>query len=77
MTTHKGMADLLKNDRKRNINDNKDEDLHIYCRFIFESIFRVERLFSHLKYIKTLTHNKLIPQLFEAIPFWKINRELW
>ena len=52
MTTYMGMADLLKNNLKRNINKTKDEDLYIDCRFIFGSAARAERLFSHSKYIK-------------------------
>ena len=72
-----GMADLLKNNLKRKINNTKDENLYINCRFIFESVARVERLFSHCKYIKTETRNRLTPQLFEAITFLKSNRELW
>ena len=51
--------------------------LYIDCRFIFGSVTRAERLFSHCKYIKTETHNRLTPQLFEAITFLKSNRELW
>ena len=63
------MADLLKNNLKRKINNTKDEELYIDCRFIFESVARAERLFSHCKYIKTETRNRLTPHLFEAIIF--------
>ena len=77
LTTHMGMADLLKNNLKRKINNTKDEELYIDCRFIFGSAARAERLFSHCKYIKTETRNRLTPQLFEAINFLKSNRELW
>ena len=77
MTTYMGMVDLLKNNLKRNINKTKDEDLYIECRFIFGSAARAEKLFSHCKYIKTETRNRLTPQLFEAITFLKSNRELW
>ena len=51
--------------------------LYIDCRFIFGSAARVEKLFSHCKYIKTETRNRLTPQIFEAIAFLKGNRELW
>ena len=51
--------------------------LYINWRFIFGSAARVEWLFSHYKYIKTETCNRLTPQLFEAITFLKINRDLW
>ena len=51
--------------------------LYIDCRFIFGSAPRAERLFSHCKYIKKETCNRLTPQLFEAINFLKSNRELW
>ena len=77
LTTHMGMVDLLKNNLKRKINNTKDEELYIDCRFIFGSAARAERLFSHCKYIKTETRNRLTPQLFEAITFLKSNRELW
>ena len=77
LTTHMGMADLLKNNFKRMINNTKDENLYINYRYIFESVARVERLSSHCKYIKTETRNRLTPQLFEAITFLKSNRELW
>ena len=71
------MVNLLKNDRKRKVSNTKDEHLYIDCRFIFRSAARAERLFSHCKYIKTETRNRLTPQLFEAINFLKSNRELW
>ena len=71
------MADLLKNNLKRKINNTKDKELYIDCRFIFGSVACAERLFSHCKYIKTETRNRLTPQLFEAINFLKSNRELW
>ena len=45
--------------------------------FIFGSAARAERLFSHCKYIKAETGNRLTLQLFEAITFLKSNRELW
>ena len=72
-----GIVDFLKNDRKRKINDTKNEYLYIDCRFIFGSVARVERLFSHCKHFKTETRHTLTPQLFEAINFLKSNRELW
>ena len=72
-----GIADLLKNNLKRKINNTKDEDLYIDCRFIFGSAARAERLFSHCKYIKTETRKRLTPQLFEAVIILKSNRELW
>ena len=71
------MVDLLKNDRKHKTKDIKDEYLYIDCKFIFGSAARAETLFSHCKYIKTETRNRLTPQLFEAITFLKSNRELW
>ena len=46
--------------------------LYIYCRFIFRSTACAEKLFSHCKYIKIETHNRLTPQLFEAINFWNV-----
>ena len=36
---------------------------------------RTERIFSHYKFIKTETRNRLTPQIFEAITFLKSNRE--
>ena len=72
-----GTVDLLKNDCKRKIDNTKDEDLYIDCRFIFGSVARTERLFSHRKCIKVDTRNRLTPQLFEAITFLKSNREYW
>ena len=51
--------------------------LYINSRFIFGLSARAERLFSHYKYIKTETRNRLTPQFFEAITFLKSNRELW
>ena len=77
LTTHMGMADLLKNNLKQKINNTKDEELYIECRFIFGSAACIERLFSHCKYIKTEARNRLTPQLFEGITFLKSNRELW
>ena len=72
-----GMVYLLKNNLKRKMNNAKDEELYIDCKFMFGSAARAEKLFSHCKYIKTETHNRLTPQIFEAITFLKINRELW
>ena len=69
LTTHTGMTDLLKNNLKQKINNTKDEHLYIDSRFIFRSTARAERLFSHYKYIKSETRNRLTPQLFEAITF--------
>ena len=43
----------------------------------FGSAARAERLFSHCKYIKTETRNRLITKNFEHIIFLKSNRELW
>ena len=65
LTTHMGMIDLLKN------------NLYIDYRFIFGSAARAERLFSHCKYIKIETRNRLTPQFFKAITFLKSIRELW
>ena len=47
------MPALLKNYRKRKIDDTKDENLYVDCILIFGSIDRRKRLFSHCKYIKT------------------------
>ena len=69
LTTHMGIVDLLKNKLKRKMNNTKDEDLYIDCRFIFGTAARAERLFSQCKYIKTDTRNRLTSQLFEAITF--------
>ena len=77
LTSLMGMVDLLKNSLEYKISNTKDDDLYIDCKFIFESAARAERLFSHCKYIKTETRNRLTPQLFEAITFLKSNRELW
>ena len=55
LTTHMGMANLLKNKLKRKMNNTKDEELYIDYRFIFGSAARAERLFSHCKYIMVLT----------------------
>ena len=71
------MVDLLKNNLKRKINNTKNEHLYIDWRFIFGSAARAEKLLSHCKYIKTETRHSLTPQLFEAINFLKINRNLW
>ena len=71
------MVNLLKNDRKQKISNTKVEHLYIDCRFIFRSAARAERLFSHCKYIKTVTRNRLTPQLFNAITFLKSNRKIW
>ena len=49
LTTHMGMANLLKNKLKLKINNTKDEKLYLYYRFIFGSAARAERLFSHCK----------------------------
>ena len=70
-----GIVDLLKNNLK--LNNSKDEDLYIDCRFIFGSAARAERLFSHCKYIKTETRNRLTTKPFEDIILLKSNRELW
>ena len=77
LTTHMGMVDLLKNTLKRKINNTKDEDLYMDCRYIFGLADRAEKLFSHCKNIKTETRNRLTSQIFEAITFLKSNRELW
>ena len=61
LTTHMEMEDLLKNNLRRKINNTKDEDLYIDCRFIFGSAARAEKLFTHCKYIKTETRNRLTP----------------
>ena len=50
---------------------------YIDWRFIFGSVARVERLFSHCKYIKTETRNRLTTKHFEDIIFLKSNRDLW
>ena len=77
LITHMVMTDLLKKYRKRKINDTKDEDLYIYCRFIFGSATRAEMLFSYCKFITRETRHRLTPQIFDAITFLKSNRELW
>ena len=51
--------------------------LYIDWRFIFGSAARAERLFSHCKYIKTETRNRLTIKLLEDIILLKSNRELW
>ena len=71
------MVDLFNNNLKHKINDTKDDNLYIYCKFIFRTVARVERLFSHCKYIRTDIRNRLTPQIFEAITLKKSNRELW
>ena len=71
------MVNLLKNDRKRKVSNTKDEHLYIDCRFIFRSAARAERLFSHCKYIKIVTRNRLTTHFFNATTFLKSNRELW
>ena len=53
------MVYLLKNDRERKIKNTKEEDLCIVCIFILGLAARVDRLFSHCKYIKTETRNRL------------------
>ena len=55
------MAVILKNDRKRKINDTKDEDHYVDCKIVFGSAAREEILFSHYKHIKTETRIKLAP----------------
>ena len=72
-----GMADLLKKYLKRKINNIKDEELYIDSRFIFRSAARAERLFSHCKYIKIVTRNRLTTHFFNATTFLQSNRELW
>ena len=72
LTTHIGMTDILKNECKRKIDDTKDENLYKKCRFIYESVARAKKLFSHFKYTETDYRNRLTPQLFEAITFWKV-----
>ena len=77
MNKNIGIADLLKNDHNRKINDTKDEHFYVDYRFIFGSVARWKGLFNHCKSIKTEIRNKLTPQSFEAINFWKSNREFW
>ena len=77
MNKNLGIADLLKNDHNHKINDTKDEHFYVDYRFIFGSAARWKGLFNHCKSIKTEIRNKLTPQSFEAINFWKSNRELW
>ena len=67
LTTHMGMVDLFNNNLKHKINDTKDDNLYIYCKFIFRTVARVERLFIHCKYTRTDIRNRLTPQIFEAI----------
>ena len=50
--------------------------LYIDYRFIFRSAARAEKLFSHCKYIKTETRNRL-EIFFEAITLLESKRELW
>ena len=57
-----GMAYLLKNDRKRKINNTKDKDLYIDCRFIFGSL-------AHAESIKIESRNRLTPQLLKLLIF--------
>ena len=73
LTMHMGTLVFLKNYHKRKISDTKDEDFWIDCRFNFESVARIERLFNHYKYIKIETRIRLTPQIFEAITFWKVS----
>ena len=40
---------IIKNDRKRNINDIEDTDLYVDCSFTFILVIHVEILFSHCK----------------------------
>ena len=70
LTKCMGMVDLIKNYRKLKLNYSKDKCLYVYRKFIFVSVTRAEKLFSHCKYIKKR-------QIFEAIGFLKSNRELW
>ena len=35
LTTHKEIVDIFKNDRKRKINDTKNENLYVDCKFIY------------------------------------------
>ena len=49
LTTYMEMVNLLKNGRKRKINDTKYEDLYVNYRFIFESAARAKKSFSHCK----------------------------
>ena len=74
LITHMVMTDLLKKYRKRKINDTKDEDLYIYCRFIFGSATRAEMLFSYCKFITRETRNRLTPQIFDAITFLTLGK---
>ena len=50
---------------------------YIDCRFIFWVSSSYRELFSHYKYIKIETRNRLTPQIFEATTFLKSNKELW
>ena len=61
LNTYFEMAVILKNDRKRKINDTKDEDHYVDCKIVFGSAAREEILFSHYKHIKTETRIKLAP----------------
>ena len=70
------MVDLIKNDRKRKLNGSKDEDLYIDYIFILGSAACADRLFSHCKYFKTETRNRLTTKFFEVITFLKGNREI-
>ena len=63
------MTDILKNECKRKIDDTKDENLYKKSRFIYESVARAKKLFSHFKYTEIEPRNRLTPQLFEAITF--------
>lgn len=76
LTAHMVIVDLLKKDHKRKLNDSKDEDVHIDYRFILGSAVCADRLFSHCKYFKTETRNRLTTTHFEVITFLKSNREI-
>ena len=69
MISNYNISKYPQNDRKRKTNDTKDEDLYIDCRFIFGIAACAERIFSHCKYIKTETRNRLTPQLLKLLLF--------
>ena len=71
------MVDLLESDRRKKINDTKDQDHYIDCRYIFGSETHAEILSSHYIYIKNKDPQYVDTITFEGIIFLKSNRKLW
>ena len=71
LTTHIGIVALMKNDRKQNINNTKDEYHFVDCRFIFRSTTRAKIFLRRFKYTKTESKNRLTPQILKLFVFWK------